>query len=156
VKGCVQLGMAPALDFDIEMTPVDYVASALVAISLGKRTFGDTYHLINPRKLPFLGLVEGLRRHGWPLRVVPVRQWWQALQDGYAVRTNELHPVMTVVEEFVVGGEEAIEYHTGNADRALRGHDIVCPPLDDRLLDTYLGWMRSSGYLPPPEPDRDA
>jgi thioester reductase-like protein len=155
IKGCIQLGLAPALGFDIEMTPVDYVSAALVAISLREpapdaTVPGGTYHLVNPHKLAFTELVETVARHGWPLRVVPVEQWWQALRDTYAVEPNELHPVMDVVEAFVVGGEEAIQYDTSNADRALDGSGISCPPLDTRLLDTYLTWMVRTGHLPLP------
>ncbi|HET8659015.1 MAG TPA: thioester reductase domain-containing protein, partial [Micromonosporaceae bacterium] len=35
IKGCIQLGMAPDIDIEVEMTPVDYVAAGLVRISLG-------------------------------------------------------------------------------------------------------------------------
>lgn len=152
IKGCVQLGLAPDIDIDIEMTPVDYTARALVAIALGKQSFGDTYHLINPVKMRFLDLIRIIREHGWPVEVVPVERWWSVLRDSYGNRPNELHAVMGVVEEFVVGGEEAIDYGTAHADAALAGTGISCPPLDAGLLHTYLGWLRDSGYLPAPEP----
>ena len=57
---------------------------------------------------------------------------------------------MDVVEEFVVGGEEAVDYDVSNAETALRGTGVSCPPLDARLLDTYLDWMARTGYLPGP------
>jgi thioester reductase-like protein len=147
IKGCVQLGMAPDLDLDIEMTPVDYVTSALVAIATRKRSFGTTYHLVNRRKMTFAQLAETLRER-WSVRIVPVAHWWNALRDGYGAADNELHPVMDVVEEFVVGGEEAIDYDDKNTEAALRDTGITCPPLDKQLLDTYLSWLARTGYLP--------
>lgn len=147
IKGCVQLGMAPDIDLEVEMTPVDYVAAALVRISLGDRDFGQTYHLVNANKLHFGELADHLRRT-WPVRTVPVDEWWQALRDTYGDGTNELHPVMGVVEEFVVGGEDAIRYDVANTEEALRGTGISCPPLDTHLLDTYLRWLVQTGYLP--------
>ena len=150
IKGCIQLGMAPDIDIEVEMTPVDYVAAGLVRISLGASAVGGTYHLVNRNKITFLDLVRALTRHGWAVPVVPVDRWWKALRDSYAVRTNELHPVMGVVEEFVVGGEDAIDYDVSRTEEVLAGSGITCPPLDDRLLDTYLKWMVQSGYLPPP------
>lgn len=152
IKGCVQLGMAPDLDLDIEMTPVDYVTSALVAIATRKRSFGTTYHLVNRHKMTFAQLAETLRER-WSVRIVPVAQWWDALRAGYGAgnaEDNELHPVMDVVEEFVVGGEEAIDYDDKNTEAALRGTGITCPPLDKQLLDTYLSWLARTGYLPDP------
>jgi thioester reductase-like protein len=147
IKGCVQLGLAPDIDLEVEMTPVDYVAAALVRISLRDRDFGQTYHLVNPRKMSFAELSARLRE-SWPIETVPVGQWWQALRDTYGDGTNELHPVLGVVEEFVVGGEDAIRYDVGNTEEALRGTGISCPPLDTHLLDTYLRWLVQTGYLP--------
>nr|ABO15888.1 polyketide synthase [Streptomyces sp. UC 11065] len=151
IKGCVQLGIAPDLDLEIEMTPVDYVTRALVRISLEPHAFGETYHLVNRRKMTFERLVRAISAHGWTADVVPVDQWWKALQDSYGEQDNELHPVMGVVEEFVVGGEEAIDYDATNTERVLAGTGIACPPLDEALLGTYFAWMVASGYLPAPE-----
>ncbi|WP_422735495.1 thioester reductase domain-containing protein [Micromonospora sp. WMMD729] len=150
MKGCVQLGLAPDIDIKVEMTPVDYVASALVHISRYGPALGGTYHLVSPYKALFADVVRALRRHGFAVEVVPVEEWWQALKATYAVGTNELHPVMPVVQEFVVGGEEAVHYAVDNTEEQLRGTDLRCPPLDDDLLDTYLRWMVRTGYLPAP------
>jgi hypothetical protein len=85
-----------------------------------------------------------------------VAQWWSALQEGLGSAAEEggdnaLHQVLGVVEEFVVGGEEAITYDDSAVRGALEGTGISCPPLDRRLLDTYLDWLVRSGYLPCPE-----
>jgi thioester reductase-like protein len=149
IKGCIQLGMAPELDLEIEMTPVDYVTSALVAIAMRKQSFGTNYHLVNRHKMKFVQLAETLRER-WPVRIVPVSEWWNALRACYGTQDNELHPAMDVVEEFVVGGEEAIDYDDKNAKAALQETGIACPPLDKQLLDTYLDWMTRTGYLPEP------
>ncbi|MFS8200186.1 thioester reductase domain-containing protein [Streptomyces sp. CWNU-52B] len=148
IKGCVQLGLAPDLDLEIEMTPVDYVTSALVRISRGTHDFGRTYHLVNRRKATFAELLAAMAGHGWEFATVPVEEWWRALQDSYAVHDNELHPVMTVVEEFVVGGEEAIDYDAAGTEEMLAGTGIGCPPLDEALLSLYFDWMTRTGYLP--------
>lgn len=156
IKGCIQLGLAPDLDLDIEMTPVDYVARALVAISLRRTVSGSrTYHLINGRKMRFDRLVQVLRARGWHLETVPVQDWWQALQDVFAERDNELSSVMEVVEQFIVGGEEALDYDASATVSALEGTGISCPPLDEKLLEVYLDWLVASGYLPLPVPARN-
>ncbi|MEE1931085.1 thioester reductase domain-containing protein [Streptomyces sp. TRM 70351] len=152
IKGCLQLGLAPALDLEVEMTPVDYVASALVRVSRSPHTFGRTYHLINRAKLGFPELLAAMSGYGWRFATVPVERWWQALQDAYGERDNELHPVMEVVEEFIVGGEEAIDYSAAHTEAALDGTAITCPALDADLLRTYFDWMVAGGYLPAPAP----
>ncbi|MBD0838234.1 type I polyketide synthase [Streptomyces sp. TRM68416] len=150
IKGCVQLGKAPDLDLEIEMTPVDYVTSALVRISGQPHAFGRTYHLVNRKKAAFKELLLAMERYGWDFRTVAVEEWWSTLQESFAVQDNELHPVMGVVEEFVVGGEEAIDYDATHTVQALEGSGIACPPLDESLLSLYFRWMVQTGYLPAP------
>ena len=159
IKGCVQLGLAPDLgDLEIEMTPVDYVARALVHIARSRadgarsRADGAVFHLINPVKMRFSDLVAFIRRSGWQLEVVDRERWWSVLQGTVDVDRNELHPVMDIVREFVVGGEEAINYDVAGAVQALSGSGISCPPLDERLLATYFGYYARTGYLPAPPP----
>jgi thioester reductase-like protein len=150
IKGCVQLGLAPDLgDLEIEMTPVDYVARALVHIARSGAE-GTVFHLINPVKMRFSHLVAYMRRAGWSLDVVDRERWWSALQGAVELNRNALHPVMDIVREFVVGGEEAIDYDVTCAEKALSDSGISCPPLDDRLLATYFGYFIRSGYLPDP------
>jgi thioester reductase-like protein len=156
IKGCIELGIAPKIDLEVEMTPVDYVAAAMVAIACSGRPPGSTYHLVNGHKMRFSEVIALLRHRGWAVEPVPVRTWWDALRQSYGEQPNELHPVMDVVEEFVVGGEEAIDYAVANTESALDGTGIVCPPLDERLLRLYLDWMSASGYLPVPEHARGA
>jgi epothilone polyketide synthase D len=151
IKGCVQLGLAPDLaDLEIEMTPVDYVARALVHISRSSQSDGAVFHLINHVKMRFNDLIAFIRRGGWPLEVVDRERWWTALRATIDVDRNELHPAMDIVREFVVGGEEAIDYDVTCAEKALSASGISCPPLDERLLDTYFGYFTRSGYLPVP------
>ncbi|MFL6073180.1 MAG: thioester reductase domain-containing protein [Mycobacteriales bacterium] len=150
IKGCVQLGLAPDLgDLEIEMTPVDYTARATVHLA-GLESGEAVYHLVNPHKMPFHELVDAIRDRGWRVRTVPRDEWWAALQESVEVDSNVLHPVMDIVREFVVGGEEAIDYDVTAAEKALDGSGITCPPLDRALLDTYFDYFVRSGYLTDP------
>jgi polyketide synthase len=148
IKGCVQLGLAPDLgDLEIEMTPVDYVARAMVRLSSADVGEDGVYHLVNPRTMPFRRLVEFIQDSGWPVEMVDRQTWWAALRHAYGRTPNELHPVMDIVRDFVVGGEEAIDYDVARAVKGLDGSGIVCPPLDEHLLETYFGYYLRSGYL---------
>jgi len=146
IKSCIQLGVAPDLDITVEMTPVNYVASALVAIAEQPEASG-AYHLVNPVHLPFAELVATIRDRGWAVRTIPARQWWDRLVATQGEEENELHSVMPTVEELIVGGERAVHYDTGRADAALAGTPVSCPPLDRRLLDRYFDYFLEVGYL---------
>ncbi len=151
VKGCLQLGAAPALDLDVEMTPVDYVSAALVRLAATQPADGATFHLVNGRHMAFAALVEHLRARGWPLETLAPQEWFARLEDSLAAgEANALHTVMDTVHELVVGGERAIVYDDARARAALDGSGIACPPLDRDLLDTYLDRLLADGFLPEP------
>jgi thioester reductase-like protein len=150
IKGCIQLGIAPDLgELEIEMTPVDYVARAMVFISRAGAP-SSAFHLVNPCKMPFARLVQFIQGQGWPVRMVDRQEWWAALRRSFGAEPNVLHPVMDVVRDFVVGGEEAIDYDVTHAEQVLAGGAVTCPPLDERLLETYFGYFVRSGYLARP------
>ena len=151
VKGCMQLGAAPALDLDVEMTPVDYVSAALVRLAATQPADGATFHLVSGRHMAFAELVEHLRARGWPLETLAPQDWFDRLEEALAGgEENVLHTVMDTVRELVVGGERAIVYDDARTQAALDGSGIACPPLDARLLDTYLDRLLADGFLPEP------
>jgi hypothetical protein len=102
----------------------------------------------------FNDLVRFMQRRGWPVRVVDREQWWTALCESVDSTPNELHAVMDIVREFVVGGEDAIDYDVTGAEKALAGSGISCPPLDEQLLETYFDYFVRSGYLPKEHDER--
>jgi thioester reductase-like protein len=151
IKGCLQLGAAPALDLDVEMTPVDYISAALVELAATRPADGTTYHLVNRRHMAFATLVEHLRARGWALETLDPAAWYTRLESSLAAgEENALHTVMGTVRELVVGGERAIDYDDARARAALAPSSITCPPLDERLLTTYLDRLLADGFLPPP------
>ncbi len=151
VKGCLQLGAAPALELDVEMTPVDYVSAALIRLAATQPADGATFHLVNGRHMAFAALLEHLSARGWPLETLAPQDWFARLEEALAAgEANVLHTVMDTVHELVVGGERAIVYDDARTRAALDGSDIVCPPLDARLLDTYLDRLLAEGFLPEP------
>ena len=151
MKGCLQLGAAPALDLDVEMTPVDYVSAALVELAASHPADGSTFHLVNGRHMAFSTLVDHLRARGWQLETLAPGAWYGRLEASLAAgEENALHTVMETARELVVGGERAIAYDDASARAALAGSGIVCPPLDARLLETYLARLLAEGFLPAP------
>lgn len=50
--GCVQLGAAPDVEVNLHLTPVDYVADALIHISFRNECCGHAFNLLNHRLMP--------------------------------------------------------------------------------------------------------
>ncbi|RKN43915.1 type I polyketide synthase [Streptomyces hoynatensis] len=151
IAGCVQLGRAPLLDMLVEMTPADYVCRALVHISTATREFGDAFHLVNPERIAFNDMIGHLVRSGWAVEQIPGEEFLALLQADIGVSEgNPLHLLVDTMREIVHAGQDSMSYRVDELRRALAGSGIDCPPLDERLLDTYTAWMVREGMLPAP------
>ena len=137
ILGCVRLGLAPLRDYPLPVAPVDVVARAVVALSLGPP---GTFHLVDPAPLPWNDLFGMVRAAGYPVRSVPYPEWHAALAADPT--GNPLEPLVDDLD--------------GPADRFMSRVDTrnagpyTGPPLDDRYVATMLRYMVRRGWLQAP------
>ena len=154
--GCIELGLVPEEAAPADLTPVDYLARALVHLSLNGEDKAGVYHFANPCPLPMPEVAEYVRGVGHPLEAVPYRRWREALveraehdsESALAAFVPLFGPelgqaAMTQASEFAVD-----QSHTR---AALAGSGIECPPVDSTLLESYLRFFRRQGLLSDPE-----
>jgi thioester reductase-like protein len=182
IKLAVELGVAPDLEAAVDMMPVDYVSRAMIHLSRLHRPAGTIYHLANPRSVRGSDLVAWIRSYGYPMRLVPYDVWRSEMmalaKRGRRTALSSLTPLFSsvVAEKLPVWtgktlaalshntmdrviGELAMMYSrksvqldcTG-AHRDLAGTSIVCPPVDEKLLHTYLEFYVRSGFIRRPAP----
>ncbi|OWF45614.1 uncharacterized protein LOC110456801 [Mizuhopecten yessoensis] len=79
--GMAQLGSFPDMDFPYDLTPVDFVAKAMVEISLRicneSGHHEQVYHLFNSQTIPFRDIFKGMG-----LKPLPLEQWRQELREA--------------------------------------------------------------------------
>jgi thioester reductase-like protein len=158
LKGCIQMGSAPVAGTAIEMTPVDYVSSAVVEISRQPDSAGRVYHLSNPRVAEWADLVAWVKAQGYPIRPVPFEEWLAGLCSLGEDRTsNALYPFVSLLIErdaelretagLPLAAVRLPRYDCANTLTALAGTPVACPPLEEQLFATYLSYLVRSGFL---------
>jgi thioester reductase-like protein len=158
IKGCIQLGSIMAdLDLLLDLSPVDYNSRAIVYLSRQKESIGKVFHLQNPHLLHWSELVNFICSWGYPMEQVSYEEWQVQLSKA---RENPLYPLLpffshkwsedqlTYIELNEQGRRPLISCEKTLA--ALRGTSIICPPLDNKLLDTYFSYFNRSGFLDVP------
>jgi hypothetical protein len=139
------------VDVSVEVAPVDYVAAALVSLSRQHDSAGMVFHLVNPKPVNLSECVDALRSLGHPLRQVPYEQWRTELIDA-AMCSGE-HPLSGVLPLLVErAGKsppifEGLQFGCENTLSALARSPITCPPIDGKLLGTYLSYAAQKGLL---------
>jgi amino acid adenylation domain-containing protein/thioester reductase-like protein len=155
IIGNIQLGMYPDFPHKYWLpVPVDYVSRAIAHIVLTK-PLGTTYNLLpyqEPSHNELFDLIAGL---GYPMRRVNSRHWLESLSQITA--ENALFPLMRFLTQKVYYNLrtilEAHHYtstaHTDNTLNALKGTSIVCPNIDETLVNRYLSYFVEEKLLTP-------
>jgi thioester reductase-like protein len=143
----LRLGCAPEIeDWRVEMTPVDFVAGAMLHIASDPDSYGGTYHLANPEPPPADDVFDLLEERGYALERVPYDEW--------LTRIDAAPPEEGTPGEIVGGAAPAAEelrddntYDDGNTSRALGDAGPSRPAIDGDLLETYAAYFAEQGWI---------
>ncbi len=150
IKGLTQLGSAPRWDLKLGLTPVDYVSGAIVHLSQQPTSLGKAFHLVSPYALPFRQLVNEIRTLGYSIEWTDDKQWQAQLIKVASKPENALSPLLFLLTEWV--SENQLSYletaalvsqafDCQNTLSGLEGTNIVCPPIDTKLLRAYFSFL---------------
>jgi thioester reductase-like protein len=148
--GSVQLGAAPALVSEIEMTPVDYAARALVAIASADPPRDGAFNLTNPQPVDAERFRELAGQMGYEMESLPFGEWRDRLLADPGFERNALKPFRLFLGAVQENQLSPPPYSCDNALAALEGSGVECPPFGEALLRTYFGRYAAEGFVPPP------
>lgn len=158
LRGCIQMGAAPDLDWAMDCVPVDHVADAMVKLARNGVP-GDVYHLVNSTLRYWRECVLWMCLRGYALELLPYRDWALRLRETAAV-SHPLYPLQafflrTVPEEGGLAVPELYEETRRRRARCdfsravLAQAGTTCTPLDAHLLDRYFESFTDRGLIPP-------
>ncbi|RCJ23464.1 hypothetical protein A6S26_02665 [Nostoc sp. ATCC 43529] len=162
IKGCIQLGSFPELiDQKEELIPVDYASKAIVHLSKKQESLGKAFHIVPPpdENIGIIELFEFICSYGYQLKKLPYTQWKNELIANFRdSQENVLHPLLPMMSEKVYQNsltimelyQNTVDYDYQNTLNGLADSEIVCPPMDAKLLDKYFSYFISSGFLNSP------
>lgn len=160
LKTLIEFGAVPDLkeSWELDMTPVDYVAQALVHLSLQEASLGRTFHLVNPNPIEWHDFVEYARAFGYHLPSMPLPEWGERLRRFTTDQDTAMTPLLpahadasgTRSEEMLAGFGQ-MRFDCRNTLAGLEGSPFDCPRLTPELIETYFSYFVRSGFLAPPE-----
>ena len=154
---CLRLGAAPERDVEFDLTPVDYVAQALLELSLHPESTGGDFHLTNPIPMQTRELTEWMQQSGLGVDIVPYGIWRDRLLVwGQQMGTDDMRILTDILgpRAFAEDNAQAIHprYDTAKTRTGLAGSTIRCPRPDTRLFDTYLTYLRRMKLIEASDP----
>ncbi len=155
--GCIQLKAVPEIEVHLHLTPVDYVADAITAISFRNESVSHAFNILNHHLLPMKEITRYMRIKGYPLKSMTYEQWCQLLETK-TPEENVLRVLSFLFTNPQFSGEglrerygvHQPEYHSENTETALAGIGITCPPMNRIMIDSYMSYFSSLGYFTKP------
>jgi thioester reductase-like protein len=147
-RACLLLGTAPDLDVAANIVPVDFVSAAVVHISKNPHNWNQVYHLENPSPLHMDDVLAWLATEGFHPRRVSFEEWRADLFRKVAFMENGgWEPYLPLIEEVEEKQIFMPRIDLSNTLSKLEGSGIECPPVDGRLLSTYLNALIAHGLI---------
>lgn len=153
--GSIQARLSPDIRNSMDMTPVDFVASAMVYLSRQPQSEGKVFHLLNPNPIHWSEIFDFVSEAGYPMQKLPFHQWVAAIEDHADPDTNPLYPLVPFFHinfaRRMLGIDDSHFQALGklNTQQALSGSDYVCPRVDRQLINTFLTRFVETGRLYP-------
>jgi thioester reductase-like protein len=157
IVGTLRMGLVPAVEKVVELVPVDFVAAVVARASLRDDLGGRCFNLLNPAPMQQSEFHAVLRARGYSLAELPYPQWRARLlrlprEDPESPLARFALYYRTITPQVMRRLEQTLAERMPIADAGARALleqlDVRCPPLDARLLGTYLDYYRDRGLLP--------
>ena len=156
LKGCIQMGSFPDLDYLLDMSPVDYVSQSIVYLSQQPESIGKAFHLQHPQPVQLNKIANLLRLVGYKIDRVPYQQWQADLKDTVQpdnplftlqpfLLEKRSEAQLTIIELYLQQNRPKVSCQETLA--ALKGSGIKCPPINHKLLINYFQSFLNSGFL---------
>jgi myxalamid-type nonribosomal peptide synthetase MxaA len=149
-KGFLQYGAFPPIDTPLDVAPVDYVAKAIVHMAFRGKPLGRAFHLTNPQSCHMSEGLGFLRNAGYRFEEIRFLELRRRLVESAGFADNALFPYQAALESMDETSLQLPTYDCTQTQRELEGSGIVCPPVDAKLLGTYMRYFTSIGFLPDP------
>jgi amino acid adenylation domain-containing protein/thioester reductase-like protein len=147
-RACLLLGTAPDLEAAANIVPVDFVSAAIVHLSMKPENTARVFHLENPSPLHLDELLDWLSTEGFHPRRVPFEEWRADLFRKVAFMENGgWEPYLPLIEEVEEKQIFLPRIDLSRTLAALEGSGITCPPVDGKLLSTYLNAFIAHGLI---------
>ena len=154
-RGVSTLGCIPAAgaNMSVDITPVDYAASAMAHIVVSDTNSGkaETYHIANECSLSLTSLLQSMKNVRLNVETLPAHEFLSRLKG----KTSKLSPEESAACLALcraLGDDESfsqfrtmdlfqatdISFDATNTKKALTGTSIVCPSPSAELIERYL------------------
>lgn len=154
IVASLETGQIPTPFSNLYMTPVDYIADAIVYILQQDKVWNQAYNLVNQEIMGGNELCRMANKMGYSINMVPYEKWRENLfvlnEEDNALKVLEnLFGVDTEDESCIIRRYSDAEptFDVSNAVKVLKNSGITCPPVTEELVGKYIRNFIEQGVL---------
>ena len=143
ICGCIKMGIAPNLQNQHEMIPVNYVAKSIVALSLQEYQKANGWNIVNNNQITHGDIFKIMQKLGHTLDIIDNTKWRKALRK--VGNDNPLFPLIAYYDN-----EESINFiRTENQQTmaALHKAGVDIPEDYQQLFKRYIHYWKEKGLV---------
>lgn len=155
LKTMIEMQCGPDMGIFFDMTPVDYVANAILYLLGEKTAVSKTFHLVNPNNLSMRQLLQFLNQQGYPMQILPVKEYL------HGIHANAFHvqgmPYRSMALDLMKAYEQVLfEDYDPHVSCVLTQQMLNNTPVSSvksvqELLPIYLAYCTKIGYINSPQ-----
>ena len=89
MKAMLLLEKAPQVDWEIDITSIDYAGQSIVNLALQPDSSGRVFHICNPAPLSYSKLLDMIRDYGYQVETSSIADYTKWLLDKNFVKNQE-------------------------------------------------------------------
>ncbi|MFJ3821345.1 amino acid adenylation domain-containing protein [Streptomyces nodosus] len=160
-KTIAETGLAPDIPLPLDFVPVDFLTEAVVHIATEHPATCRTYHMTSPRPASLRDMLDRMDAGGHHIQRLPYEEWVDELVRHVAQNpTSPTAPFVSLCVDRCKQADMSVKemYFEGtfptvgreHVEGDLAGTGLHCPPVDADLLDRYLEYFYTTGYIERP------
>lgn len=149
IKAMLLLGIAPAANWYVDITPVDYASRAIVRLTGQPESVGRTFHICNSEQIHYTDFIAQVRALGYDITLLAPAEYRESLFrfDDLERNTEALELAIAQLEGDGAHDSE-YRYVCKEAEKILLREGIRCPKPDHDLVQALLSYAVTVGYFP--------
>ncbi|KAK6976349.1 linear gramicidin synthase subunit D [Biomphalaria glabrata] len=154
LQACARTGMAPNLDWNMEMTPVDFVATVIVKLTQNPDcALGKTLHLVNDKPMKSKQVFQWMNSHGYPLQLVDFDEWKTRVIEELSSNgssTPSIEAMTPVLESYISDASflpSLSTFNNATLQKVLSEIGLLYPYTDVKLLNTYFKQLTARNLI---------
>lgn len=151
VSAFLNIGKCPnnILDENVEFTPVDLCADAIVKLISYKTPF-NIFHMHNNNYITFRDLILTLKNLGFTIKIVSPEEFYSLVKDISADKIQK-NIISGIVNDFdknkLISYKNNIKISSPLTDNILKKISFKWPIIDKDYIQKYIDYLKSIGYI---------